>query len=437
LASLQVAQRRPADAVDTLAKLVTLEENPAGRAALSVERGGLFWHQLNDVAAATASFERALLDDSRQLAAVRELVELYQSGPAERFVAMVERLRSLAGLEAVGPLKEKLALAYESLGRIKDAYILLGQLGATADRTRRRVELAEQLGLGGEALALREGIASSRAELEAILDGYLRAELVPFAVRLGSRLLDEAPLPSATLRLLAERLAPTVQGAKLATLAWKRLLEVEVVDPDGWTLLAEAYRKLGDDASASLADGFGAALTSTKGPAPTVAIRPLEVVVPSHAAAPADCLELGEDSMPRLNAALVETLRALGVDALQPVLDPAGGVEAYVAGGKLVLGAGALSVFGQGELPFAVALALGLGSAGEALRRPAEPIEGFENAVRLAFDAYPASLAAARVIAYAEVSVRGQDPLSVDTGGVLRTSGAFFALARRALERLE
>ena len=140
--------------------------------------------------------------------------------------------------------------------------------------------------------------------------------------------------------------------------------------------------------------------------------------------------------MPRLSSALREILGVLGAEAIQPVLDTAGGVEAWLAGHKLVLGAGALSIFGQAELPFVVALALRLGREGAALRTPAAIIPGFDEAVRAAFDASPASLAASRVVAQFDPDVRGGDPSRVDTGAVLRASSAFRALALRALEKL-
>jgi hypothetical protein len=218
--------------------------------------------------------------------------------------------------------------------------------------------------------------------------------------------------------------------------AWKRLLGADVVDTDGWTLLAEAYRRLGDERSATLADGFGAALSSTAGVAASAQTQALESVVPSNLAPPPELVEIDDETMPRLSSALGETLRALGAAGIAPVLDTAGGVEVWLAGQKLVLGAGALSVFGQAELPFAVALALRLGPEGAALRTPGAPLAGFEAAVGSAFDASPASLAAARVLAQYEPAVRGGDPLRVEVGTVLRASGAFRALALRALERL-
>ncbi len=129
----------------------------------------------------------------------------------------------------------------------------------------RRAALAEELGRSGEALQLREKLAETPAQRAEVLVGYLKADLVPFAVRLGERLLEEGTLPPETLRLLAERLAPTEQGAPLAVRAWPQLLEDGARDADGWSLFAEGLRKVGREADAAFADGFGAALTSSRG----------------------------------------------------------------------------------------------------------------------------------------------------------------------------
>ncbi len=435
IATVQREQREWEKAAASLQFLVQLEEVPLARAALHVERGQLLLRQLEAREPAIAAFERALLDDGNQVVAVRELVELYRAGPADRFVALVEQLRALAGDESVEALAQPLADAYEALGRPRDAYHLLATLPQTPELLRRRSTLAESLGLSGEALGLREQVATERAEFEAILQGYLQAELVPFAVRLGSRLLNEGPLPSALLRLVAERLAPTSQGAALAARAWKLVLAEQVVDADGWTLLAEALRKLGQDEAATMADGFGAALTSTHGPAPHATLFPLGEIVPSTASTPDGLVEVADETMPRLSAALTEALDSFEVE-VRVVLDLAGGVEAWLAGETVVVGAGALGAFGPAEFPFLLALALKLGTAGEALRRPGV-VPGFDEAVRAAFRAAPSSLAASRVVALLDPSVRGGDPTRVDVAAVSKTSTAFRALALEALKQLE
>jgi hypothetical protein len=296
------------------------------------------------------------------------------------------------------------------------------------------VALAEQLGLKGEAFALSEKIAQTREEFERVLEGYLRSELVPFAVRLGSRLMDEAALPAPLLRLLAERLAPTQQGAALAVRAWPMLLSAEVVDVDGWTLFAEALRKSGRESAAAMADGFGAALSSTAGA--TSSVKPSKLAfTPSSQVAPEGAVAVTNETMPRLFAALQEALMGFGADGLSVVLDVEGGVEAWLGGTKLVLGAGALTVFGQAELPALVAVALALGESGVALRRIGE-VSGFTEAAVRAFQSYPASLAFLRVLAQLDTSVRGSDPAKVDVGAVLRQSPAFRAVALAAVESL-
>jgi tetratricopeptide (TPR) repeat protein len=434
LATLRRDAGRHAEAVETLAALSALVEVPAARAVLHIERGELLLRRLEDRAAAAAAFERALADDGSQLAAVRELVELYQGGDPERFSAMVERLGALAGPEAVVPWRAPLADAYEAQGRLKEAYALLGGLEETRERLVRRAELAGKLGLGGEALSLRERVATERAEFEEILEGYLKADLVPFAVRLATRLWDEAPLPPALLRLLAERLAPTQQGAPLAVRGWKVLLASQVVDADGWTLLAEALRRLELPAAAAMADGFGAALTASSGAAPMPRVLELPWS-PSWQSPPASAVAVTDDTMPRLLSALREPLAALSAGRAALMLDVHGGVEAWLAGEKVVLGAGALTVFAQAELPALLALALALGEQGAALRGT-EPVPGFDDAAVRAFRAYPASQAMARVLAQLDDGVRGGDPARVDVVAVLGRSSAFRAVALAALELL-
>jgi tetratricopeptide (TPR) repeat protein len=435
LADLRRAEGRLEDAAAALHELAQLEEDPRARAALHVERGALF-EQVGDLAAAQAAFERALLDDANQTSAVQALVALYRTGAPDRFVAMVERLGALAGEAATRPWKEPLAGALEALGRRREAYAVLGELEETEARVLRRVALAEQLGLKGEALALREKVAKTPAEREEILTGYLTSDLVPFAVRLGAQLVEEGALSAATIRLLAERLAPTQQGAALAAKVWPGLLRQKVADADGWTLFAEALRHLGRDTAATLADGFGAVLTASKGPAPMAVQQRLEVKPAIGVAVPPGAVPVTDEAMPRLAAAVADALTGFGVSGIDVVLHPAGGVEAYLAGDTLVLGAGALAVFGRAELPYLLALALSLSEAGERLARPGEVV-GFEAAAAAAFTAYPASLAAGRVLARLDDSVRGGDPRAVDEAVVLRQSAAFRAVALRALETLE
>lgn len=434
LATLRTQTGRFQDAVDTLFALANLEQRQGARAALHIERATLLMHQLGEPALAQVAYERALLDDPTQLAAVRELVQLYRDGEPARFTAMVERLQDMAGPEAIARWREPLAKGYEAQGRLKEAYALLGQLEEEPERIRHRVRLAEQLGLKGEAFALAEKVADSRAEFERILEGYLHSELVPFAVRLAEKLWAGGPLPTPLLRLLAERLAPTQQGASLAVRAWPELLIAQVTDVDGWTLFGEALRLCGREADATLADGFGAALSSSAGGAPAVQPRKLDWSA-GTAMEPVTSVAVTEATMPRLFAAITETLAALGAPELPVGLDVQGGVEAWLADSKLVLGAGALTVFGQAELPALLALALALGERGEALRGMGAVPGSTEAAVR-AFEAYPASLAFSRVLAQLDDSTRGSDPAKVDVGAVLRKSEAFRAVALSAVKSL-
>lgn len=436
LATLQRERGHATEAVAALVELRALEATAGGRAALWVEQGQLERQALGDEGAARASFEAALVEDEGQLEALRALVELYGAGPADRFAAVVERLGALAGDEAVASLRPSLADAYEGLGRLEEAYALLGHLGEEPALLRRRARLANTLGRRAEALELLERAAGSRAELEVVLGGYLDAQLVPFAVRVATRLLADGPLDARMLRQLGERLAATRQGAAVATRALLTLLGEEPRDADGWTLLAEALRQSGHEAEAELADGFGAALTNTPGAAPSAGLAPLEGVVPSSAPMPPDCVLLTDAAMPRLSASAASILEGLGARDVHVALDPAGGVEAFLSESRLVLGVGALSVFGPSELAFLFALALRLGPAGEDLRRPGA-VEGVEGAVREAFRAVPASLAACRVVAQLDASARGLvDPRHVDVGRRLRESASFRTLAQTALDQL-
>jgi hypothetical protein len=145
-------------------------------------------------------------------------------------------------------------------------------------------------------------------------------------------------------------------------------------------------------------------------------------------------MAVSAESLPRLHAALQPALKSLEADTLRVLLDPAGGVEAYLLSpGELVLGAGALACFGPVELGYLCALALSLGEAGIRLSRPG-PVPALEQAAVDAFRAVPASLAAGRVLARLDPDVRGGDPSDVDVGAVLSASPIFRAVALAALE---
>ena len=437
VALLRARLERWGGAVESLAQLAQLEEDPKARAVLHVERGELLLHRVKDLTAARVAFERALLDDGTQLAAVRELVELSR-GDAERFVPMVERLTALAGDEASAAFRDELAAGYEQLGRLKDAARVLATMEQTPALLQRRAALAETLGLKGEALSLREQVATTPAEFEAVLLGYLDVELVPFAVRLGTRLLDEGTLAPATRRRLAERLSRTEQGAALAVRTWTRLLEAQVADADGWTLLSQALGHLGREDDARAADGFGAVLTGTTGPAPSVAVnRVVRGRTVTSTEAPATAVPVTDETMPRLAQVLRDACEALGLGPVALSLDTAGGVEAmFVDEGKLVLGAGALAAFGPTEVTALVAFAAALGDESRQLAEPGD-VSGFSDAAATAFRAVPSSLAMGRVVAFLDERVRGSDVRKVDLAAVLPTSDAFRAVAHAALERIQ
>ncbi len=436
LALLRARLEQWSGAIESLAQLAQLEEDPKARAVLHVERGELLLHRLKDLPAARVAFERALVDDGVQLAAVRELVELSR-GDAERFVPMVERLTALAGDEASRPFRDELAAGYEQLGRLKDAARVLATLEQTPALIQRRAVLAETLGLKGESLSLREQIATTPTEFESVLLGYLDVELVPFAVRLGTRLLDDGTLTPATRRRLAERLSRTEQGAGLAVLAWTRLLEAQVADADGWTLLSQALNHLGRDADARAADGFGAVLTGTVGAAPAVSVNRVVRGAVTSADAPATAAPVTDETMPRLAQVVRDACEALGLGEVSVSLDTQGGVEAmFCDAGRLVLGAGALAVFGPTEVTALVALAAALGDSSRQLREPGE-VSGFADAAAIAFRAVPSSLAMGRVVAFLDERVRGGDVRKVDLSAVLPTSEAFRAVAHAALERIQ
>jgi|GEM_PF-456460 len=435
LADLRKDAGRTDEAVASLLELAGLEENAYARAALNIERGELLETQGQPTSARDA-YERALVDDPNAVAAVSRLVALTQKDDPPRFLAMTERLTMLAGPEAVEGYRDAMVEAFESQGRQREALKLLADLPETPENLTRRAQLATTLGMTGEALQLRERVTTRADELEGILAGYLQADLIPMAVRLGDKLVGEQKLGAATLRFLAERLSPTQQGAALAARVWPQLL-VKAGDADGWTLYAEALRQLDRADDAALADGFGAALTSGEGAAPQVRGEPVDAPdAYRFPPVPDGLLAVTDTTMPRLKAVLDDALLTLGARGVTVSLDPTGGPEAWLAATNLVvIGAGALAVFGQTELTYLLALALALGEEGHTLRDPGE-VKPFARAAVLAFDGYPSSLAAGRVLSLLDPRVRGRDPSLVQMGELLPDSDAFIAVARRALERL-
>src|SRR5690606_12601388 len=292
----------------------------------------------------------------------------------------------------------------------------------------------------GEALILRERLARTPEAQEAILRGFLDARLVPFAVRLATAMREAGVLDGVLTRHLAETLAQSEEGANFAASLWPELLRDEPTDVAGWELFAGSLRMLGQETLATHAAGLAQALTDARAPADPVTLSRVEVDHPVQAAwtaAPVGSAPLTEESAPRLHAVLAPALEVLSDRPLHPVLDLEGGVEAWLAeDDTLVLGAGALSVFGPVELTFLSAMALALGPSGEALMRPG-PVEGLGLAARQALRAVPSTLAACRVAAQLSEEVRGGDPAAVRTSEVLQGSELLVALATEILEAAE
>jgi tetratricopeptide (TPR) repeat protein len=431
---LELGEGRREDAENTLAELIDGEDDKATRVALRLRRGELLL-ALSQRARAREAFESTLAEDASCLPAVKHLLALYEEAEDhEAFAALAERLEPLAGPEALEPYRERLADAYEKLSRLADAATQLAALPETPERLARRARLAEERGLTGEALQLRERLTDEPAELESILRGYLEAQLIPFAAKLAERLLAREALSAELTRLVAERLSPMPEGAPLASRLWPQLLKKQPLDVDGWTLYAEALRLLSRNEAAERVDGIAAALSSSELASPAAHVMPLPSPGPFQHPAPAGALEVTAESLPRLHAALKPTLESLGAGKVRVLLDPAGGVEAYLLSpDELVLGAGALTCFGPVELGYLCALALSLGKAGIALARPG-PVPALEQAAVDAFRAVPASLAAGRVLARLDPDMRGADPSDVDEGAVLAASPIFRAVALAALE---
>ncbi|WP_164002222.1 flagellar hook-length control protein FliK [Pyxidicoccus caerfyrddinensis] len=422
-------------AAQTLARLIDAEEDAHARAALHQERGELLLSPLDRPDEAREAFEKALADDGSHRPALRNLLALVDvAAEPSVFVSLAERLSVEEGPDASAPYRERLADAYEALGMVADAAAQLEALPETEERLARRARLAEERGLTGEALRLRERLTDEPAVLESILRGYLDAQLVSPAARLAERLFESGVLSPEVTRMSAERLSPAPEGATLAARIWPELLRAQPLDVDGWTLYAEALRGLGRVEAAERADGIGAALDSSSAAARMAPITVLPLPSGFQHPVPPNAVPVTSERFPRLAAALRPLLSSLGAGGLRVVVDPVGGAEAYLASAEeLVLGAGALSCFGATELGYLCALALALGESGVKLARPGE-VPGLTQAAVAAFRAMPASLAAGRVLALLDSEVRGTDPTKVDVGGVLARGSLFRAVALSVLE---
>ena len=223
----------------------------------------------------------------------------------------------------------------------------------------------------------------------------------------------------------------------MACRVWLKLLAEQPRDADGWTLFAEALRLSQRTVESELADGFGAALTASDSAAPQVKLSPIALASgQKFPALPEGLVKLDEQTMPRLHGALSDALLGLGTKKVSVLLDAKGGIEAWQGSNKaLVLGVGALTVFGAQELTYLAALALAMGEEG---RRYVETgvAEHLAASAVTAFDAYPASLAACRVIAHLDTRAREAAGAGASAVQVLGHSEAFKAIAKRALERL-
>lgn len=419
--------------VETLASLG--DSGPPERVGPLQLRLGILFERLGDEAQARAAFERALIDPDSASVAAGRLLPLAAPAGARVLLEAVGRVEAAGQGSAVRPHLAALADAYESAGKLAEAARTLAELEPTHERLERRAHLADALGLSGEALTLREQITEDPRALENILLGYLVRDLHPQAVRLVQRLQKEGALSPRSHRAAAERLSRTPEGASLACALWRPLLRERPADVDGWTLFAEALRRAGQPEAAARADGLGAALSSSADPAPMNALRPLaRPPVTLSETPPPGSVAMSTERMPRLAGALQDALTALGAPDVRVWLDAGGGPEAYLLGARtLVLGAGTLALFGSAELAYLCALALALADEGVKLRDPG-PVAALPEAAAQALRAAPSTLAACRVAAALDGSVRGAEPHSYELGAVLRSSDVFAAIARAALD---
>jgi hypothetical protein len=380
-----------------------------------------------------SALERALAEQSSASEAAKRLMaRAAESADAATLLKVADQVLEAQQADALTPYRERLAAAYEELGRLTDASRALADLEPTRERLQQRARLADAQGHSGEALTLREQLTEDRAQLEEILLGYLVRDLHPPAVRLIRRLLESGPLTPRVHRAAAERLSRTPEGAALACELWPALLHERLSDADSWTFYADALRNAQLPEAAERADGFGAALTGSRAPASQVRLRPvIRGMVKRPQPLPSGSVRVTVEAMPRLASALGYALEGLGAGDVQVWLDSRGGATAQmVQADEMVLGIGALAVFSSAELTFLSALALTLGDRDLARVEP----EVMGIAIAEAFRGVPSSLAASRVVEAFEPAVRGADPQSYQPGLALVDSPVFAALARAALD---
>jgi hypothetical protein len=408
--------------------------DPVQRAGLRVQAGDLAL-AIGWTDAARAAWAQAAAEDPTSVAATGKLLALTtaEESPAE-FADLAERLSSLAGPEALNGRQDELAQAYVLLGRPADALGVLSQLPPTEERIRHRAELAESLGRSQEALVLREQLARTPEEREALGLAALRAGRHADVVRILGPIGSLDALSPDSQRAFATGLASSEEGAPLAVQLWALLLAGNPVDAEGWSLHAEALRRTGHSEAATRSTAFGNLFAGEEIVAPPVPIQPVaRGPVRTSMTLPGGVLLVTPEEMPNLRAVLDESLAALGAPGMQVWLDPSGASEAWLASaGDLVLGAGALSLFGPVEVTYLVALALALGDEGQALTRPGE-VAGLSDAAAEAFTAVPSPAAAARVLLWIDPMARGADLDTVDPAAVLTASAALAAVVQRAL----
>ena len=423
------------DAASALAAWVDATPDPVQRAGLRIQAGDLAL-AIGWTDAARAAWAQAAAEDPTSAQAASKLLALTSADESpEEFADLSERLASLVGPEALAGRQDELVAAYVRLGRSADALGVLSQLPPTEERVRRRAELAESLGRAQEALSLREQLARTPEEREVLALTALRAGRHGDVVRILGPLGSVSALSVGSRREFASVLSTTDLGAPLAAQLWPLLLAEQPVDPEGWALHAEALRRSGRLDASGRAAAFGALFTGEELVPVQVAVQPIaRRAVRTSVTLPGGALAVTADEMPNLSAVLEQALAALGAPDVRVWLDPSGAGEAWMAAtSDLVLGAGALSLFGPQEMTFLVALALALGDEGQGLARPGE-VPAVAEAASEAFAAVPSPGAAARVLLWLDPAARGADLDTVDAAAVLSGSAPLAAVVQRALQ---
>jgi len=422
------------DAASALSAWVDATPDPVQRASLRVQAGDLAL-AIGWTDAARAAWAQAAAEDPMSFAATSKLLALTsaEEAPAE-FVDLAERLASLSGPEVLSGRQDELAHAYVRLGRAAEALGVLSELPPTEERIRLRADLAESLGRSQEALGLREQLAHTPEEREALALTALRAGRHSDVVRILGPIDSLESLSPEAQRTFATALAATEEGAPLAVQLWAMLLSRHPVDAEGWSLHAGALGHAGRPDAAARSAAFGTLFSGEETVATPVALQPVaRGPVRASMTLPGGVLLVTPEEMPNLRSVLDEALAGLGAPGLQIWLDPSGASEAWLASaGDLVLGAGALTLFGPVEVTYLVALALALGDEGQALTRPGE-VSGLADAAAEAFVAVPSPAAAARVLLWLDPVARGADLDTVDPAAVLTGSAALAAVVQRAL----